>query len=66
VSAWLRDEVAALEPHTAFTRCQCAGGWHTGPGGQCSHQGVDADGLYVCDCPAFQTADDDSAAKGVG
>lgn len=50
--------IAVLEPTRECAACDDQAEDHDGPEGQCTRQGVDADGLWICDCPAFDAGDD--------
>jgi hypothetical protein len=53
-----RGLVASVHPLTACAACDHDAADHDGVAGACTRQGVDAEGLYWCDCAAFTLGDD--------
>jgi SWIM zinc finger len=53
-----RGLVASTDPYTECADCGDDAVYHDGAAGACTRQGVDAEGLYWCDCSAFTLGDD--------
>ena len=53
-----RGLVASTHPLTECAQCDHDAVDHDGPAGACTRQGVDAEGLFWCDCAAFTLGDD--------
>jgi hypothetical protein len=50
--------MAALDPTRECAACDDTAADHDGPEGQCTRNGVDAEGWWSCDCRGFATDDD--------
>src|SRR4051794_9229867 len=53
-----RGLVASTDPLTECAQCDHDAVYHDGAAGACTRTGVDAEGLYWCDCAAFTLGDD--------
>src|SRR3954452_15765776 len=53
-----RGLAASTHPLTECAACDHDAVYHDGASGACTRQGVDAEGLYFCDCAAFTLGDD--------